>query len=163
MIATPPQAEDIEDYEMIEMSDDVVLTSSSSATDLQGPPRRNSSTGFYFHPLQSYEDYTTAYLNALLLFGIFQTPMDLKPSLIDYHPMQTILRNAYKNGFTLKIVDNMKSSLCFSGILLCKSKHIWYAIDVTNKRRVDSMTGMTTWEPMGDVTMIYKFEKVKLK
>lgn len=124
---------------------------------------RNSLTGFYFNPIQSYEYYTTAYLNALLLLGIFHTPQDLKPSRADYHPIQMILRNAYKNGFTLKIIHDMKSVACMSGVLLCKSHHIWFAVDVTNKRRVDSRTGKTTWDPFSDITQIYKIEKVKLK
>lgn len=120
-------------------------------------PSRNSSTGFYFNPLQSYKDYTTAYLNALLLLGIFQTPQDLKPSITDSHPIQTILRNAIKNGFAMEIISDVKA--CNSGVYLCKSNSIWYAVDVSNKRQVDSRTGEIQWEILENIGMLYKIEK----
>ena len=119
-------------------------------------PLGNTSTGFYYNPTPSYYDYKTAYLNALLLLGIFQTPQDLKPFVTDYHPIQAILRNADKHGFRLKIITDIKSSACTSGVLLCKSNKIWYAMDITNKKRVDSKTGNIVWEMMGNIALIYK-------
>jgi hypothetical protein len=119
-------------------------------------PLGNTATGFYYNPSSSYYDYKTAYLNALLLLGIFQTPQDLKPSVTDYHPIQVILRHVQKYGFSLKIITDIKSSACTSGVLLCKSNKIWYGMDITNKKRVDSKTGEIVWEMMNNITLIYK-------
>jgi hypothetical protein len=122
-------------------------------------PRGNISTGFYYNPSVSFYDYKTAYLNALLLLGIFQTPQDLKPYVTDYHPIQAILRNASKHGFVLKIVTDIKSAACSFGVLLCRSHKIWYAMDITNKKRVDTKTGEIVWAMMSHITLIYKIEK----
>lgn len=138
-----------------EIEDDDDDTPSSRVTN--DMPSRNSSTGFYCNPKHCYKDYTTAYLNALLLLGIFQKPQDLKPSITDSHPIQTILRNAMKNGFTMKIMSDVKA--CNSGVYLCKSNSIWYAVDVSDKRQVDSKTGEIQWTIMENIGMLYKIEK----
>lgn len=146
---------DDDDIEDDDEQSRVILRSINEPT-----PRGNTSTGFYYNPTCSFYDYKTAYLNALLLLGIFQTPQDLKPYVTDYHPIQAILRNAAKHGFVLKIVPDVKSAACSFGVLLCRSHKIWYAMDITNKKRVNTKTGEIFWEMMNDITLIYKMEKI---
>ena len=145
--------DEIEDNESNDQTRDILRTISDDE------PLGNTSTGFYYNPTQSYYDYKTAYLNALLLLGIFQSPRDLKPFVTDYHPIQAILRHADKYGLSLKVVTDVKSSACTSGVLLCKSNKIWCAMDITNKKQVDSKTGEIAWEIISDVALIYKIEQ----
>jgi hypothetical protein len=146
--------DEIEDYDNNEWTRDILRTISTD------DPVGNTSTGFYYNPTQSYYDYKTSYLNALLLLGIFETTKDLKPVLADYHPIQAIIRNATKHGLYLKVITDIKSSACASGVLLCKNNKIWYAMDITNKKRVDSKTGKIVWGMLSQVALIYKIEYV---
>jgi hypothetical protein len=143
--------DEIEDYDNNDWSRDILRTISTD------DPVGNTSTGFYYNPSQSYYDYKTAYLNALLLLGIFETTKDLKPVVTDDHPIRAIIRNATKHGLYLKVITDVA---CASGVLLCKSNKIWYAMDNTNKKRVDSKTGKIVWGMLSQVALIYKIDHV---
>lgn len=122
--------------------------------------RRISMPGFYYNPKQSYEDYQTAYLNALLLLGITQTPEDVKVHRRDSHPIQAFLRNAYKFGYMLKMYKDMKSICVSPGVIMCKINHVWHAFDAKNRIFVDSLCGSIKYNRVSNIVLIYKFVKV---
>ena len=122
--------------------------------------RRISMPGFYYNKIQSYENYQTAYLNALLLLGITQTPEDLIDENledIDSHPIESLLRNAYKFGFMLKMTKSIKSIVASPCVIMCKINRVWHALDVKNGIFVDSFTGSIKYDPVSDIVLIWKF------
>ena len=120
--------------------------------------------GFYYNKIQSYQDYQTAYLNALLLLGVTQTPEDLRAEKnlrgLDSHPIQALLRNAYKFGFMLKMYKSIKSIVVSPGVIMCKINHVWHAFDAKNGIFVDSLTGSIKYDPVSHIVLMYKFVKL---
>ena len=126
--------------------------------------RRPSLPGFYYNKIQSYQNYETAYLNALLLLGVTQTPEDLRAEKnlgdIDSHPMEALLRNAYKFGYILKMYKNIKSIVASPGVIMCKINRVWHASDAKRGIFVDSFTGSIKYEPVSDIVLMWKFVKL---
>ena len=116
--------------------------------------------GFYYNKIQSYQDYQTAYLNALLLLGVTQTPEDLRAEKNLSHPIEALLRNAYKFGFMLKMYKSIKSIVASPGVIMCKINRVWHASDAKRGIFVDSFTGSIKYEPVSDIVLMWKFVKL---
>ena len=116
--------------------------------------------GFYYNKIQSYQDYQTAYLNALLLLGVTQTPEDLRAEKNLSHPIEALLRNAYKFGFMLKMYKSIKSIVVSPGVIICKINRVWHAFDAKNGIFVDSFTGSIKYGYVSDIVLMWKFVKL---